>query len=90
MKPYCDPYVSRAPDWDRRDAMTLIKEGVCPAYVLPSSPVLGRCMPAVNKLSGSNQNSGPRTVTSSSFKATSKILTNYFEAKDKQAKGKFH
>ena len=45
MRPYCDPGVSTASDWEQRNATDLILEGRCPSWVLASTPVLGRCMP---------------------------------------------
>ena len=86
MKPYCDPYVSGSPDWSRRDALGLVKDGICPAWVLASAPVLGRCMPIADQLqSKKQQNLNPRTVTLSGFKTTSIALLNLFRSKNKPA-----
>ena len=82
MKPFCDPYVSGAPDWRRRDALTLVKDGICPAWVLASAPVLGRCMPIADKLPQNKQeNLNARTVTLSGFKTTSIAFLNLFRSK---------
>ena len=83
MKPYCDPYVSGSPDWSRRDALGLVKDGICPAWVLASAPVLGRCMPTADQFQNNSMN--PRTVTLSGFKTTSIALLNLFRSKNKPA-----
>ena len=84
MKPFCDPYVSGSPDWIRRDALGLVKDGICPAWVLASAPVLGRCMPIADQLQNNKQESlNPRTVTLSGFKTSSITLLNLFRSKTK-------
>ncbi len=45
MRPTCGP-MSDA-DWSSKSALELIWEGHCPPWVLPSSPVLGRCLPTL-------------------------------------------
>ena len=55
MRPFCDPYVSSASDWNSKNALTLIRKGDCPAWVLSSKPVLGRCMPAREQLRDNSQ-----------------------------------
>ena len=76
--------MSGAPDWRRRDALALVKDGICPAWVLASAPVLGRCMPIADQLqSNTQQNLNPRTVTLSGFKTTSIALLNLFRSKNK-------
>ena len=46
LKPFCDQSVSNTIDWSSKAAIeNLIKVGECPAWLLPSTPVLGRCMP---------------------------------------------
>ena len=43
MRDFC--YAMTDKDWNSKTAKQLIKEGYCPAWVLPSQPYLGRCMP---------------------------------------------
>lgn len=75
MRPFCDPYVSGASDWNRKDAIKLIKEGVCPAWVLASTPVLGRCIPASNQLKDNIQRSSPRILTSQNIRTQNRQQT---------------
>ena len=87
MKPYCDPFVSGASDFDRKDAVKLIKDGICPAWVLASNPVLGRCMPAADPLNDNSRSNNPRGVTSSKFKTASTFFMSYFQSKNKEIEG---
>lgn len=43
MKPYCAPM--DRDKWNSYSAKRLILDGLCPAWVLPSKPILGRCLP---------------------------------------------
>ena len=43
MKPFCRPMAAQI--WASKSALELIKDEDCPAWVLPSAPVLGRCLP---------------------------------------------
>ena len=43
MKPHC-AVISNA-QWNSMTPVQLIKEDFCPSWVLPSRPILGRCMP---------------------------------------------
>ena len=43
MREYC--YLVSDDQWNRMTAEELIKDGHCPAWVLPSRPYLGRCLP---------------------------------------------
>lgn len=45
MKPYCRAMSDQA--WASKSAMELINDEDCPAWVLPSSAVLGRCLPGL-------------------------------------------
>ena len=83
MKPYCDPYVTGSSIWDSKKALDLIKEGHCPAWVLASKPVLGRCMPAADPLH-QDTSKGNTVKPSSQFKTVSTLYTSYFKAKYKQ------
>ena len=82
MKPYCDPYVTGSSIWDSKKALDLIKEGHCPAWVLASKPVLGRCMPAADPLH-QDASKGNTVQPSSQFKTVSTLYTSYFKAKYK-------
>ncbi len=53
MKPYC--VVMSEAKWEHMSAMDLIKHELCPSWVLPSNPVLGRCLPTIVN-SGENSN----------------------------------
>ena len=43
MKPYCE--IPEDFDWENTREFDLVKEEICPAWVLPSDHVLGRCIP---------------------------------------------
>ena len=43
MKPYCE--IPEGFDWENTREFDLVKEEICPAWVLPSDHVLGRCIP---------------------------------------------
>ena len=43
MQKYC--FNISEEQWNAKTAEGLIKEGYCPAWVLPSRPYLGRCLP---------------------------------------------
>jgi len=43
MKSFCAPMSDK--DWQSKSVATLIEEGLCPAWVLPSQAILGRCIP---------------------------------------------
>ena len=79
LKPFCDPdYVSRSSSWNREDPIKLIENGICPPYVLESTPVLGRCMPG--KPSDSEESYQERVkvpgfLRVSSFRDRGRILT---------------
>ena len=83
MKPYCDPYVTGSSIWNSKSAESLIKEGHCPAWVLASKPVLGRCMPAADPLHQDTYKANTARP-SSQFKTVSTLYTSYFKAKYKQ------
>ena len=85
MKPYCDPYVSGSSVWDSKSASSLIREGHCPAWVLASKPVLGRCMPAADPLH-QDTSKGNTARPSSQFRTVSTLYTSYFKARYKQTR----
>ena len=43
MRPHC--FDLPEDQWNQKSAQQLIEEGLCPAWVLPSRPYLGRCLP---------------------------------------------
>ena len=79
LKPFCDPdYVSRSSSWSREDPIKLIEYGICPAYVLESTPVLGRCMPGKPSDAEENNHDGlkmPGFLRVSAFRDRGRILT---------------
>jgi choline transporter-like protein 2/4/5 len=50
MRPYC--VIMDDALWEEKSAQKLIEETLCPAWVLPSSPVIGRCLPTLVELTG--------------------------------------
>ena len=40
------PFRRSSEDWTDLDANELVQKEICPAWVLPSEPFLGRCMPS--------------------------------------------
>ena len=40
------PFRRSSDDWTDLDANDLVQKEICPAWVLPSEPFLGRCMPS--------------------------------------------
>ena len=79
LKPFCDPdYVGKSSNWNREDPIELIEDGVCPAWVLGSTPVLGRCMPGKPSDSKESYQEGvkvPGFLRVSSFRDRGRILT---------------
>ncbi len=52
MRPYCE--VIDQNHWDGSSPSRLIEEGICPAWVLPSQPIIGRCLPTIVEVSSSS------------------------------------
>ena len=44
------PFRRSSDDWTDLDANDLVQKEICPAWVLPSEPFLGRCMPSTSIL----------------------------------------
>ena len=59
MRPYC--FVSPDSEYESKSISELIKDGICPAFVLQSQPLLGRCLPSF-----SNGGSDNDTIISAS------------------------
>jgi choline transporter-like protein 2/4/5 len=60
MKPYCTP-ISNS-EFSSKSAKKLIDEGLCPAWVLPSRPIIGRCLPMVVEGATGNEESSNSTI----------------------------
>ncbi len=52
MKPFCAPMSES--EFRSKSAKELINEGLCPAWTLPSKPILGRCIPTILEVGGDN------------------------------------
>ena len=59
MRPYC--FMLPDSEYESQSISELIKEGICPAFILESQPLLGRCLPSF-----SNGGSDNDTVISAS------------------------
>jgi len=53
MRPYCSQMTDE--EWDSKTAMNLINAKLCPTWVLPSTAILGRCLPLGN-MAGKDKN----------------------------------
>jgi len=60
MKPYCKQI--DASDWASASAMDLINQKICPPWVLPSTDVIGRCLPTLVE-TGDSGNKGDPNAT---------------------------
>ena len=46
IETFCSPPANYTnDDWKKMDAYDLVKNDICPSWVLPSDPFLGRCIP---------------------------------------------
>ncbi len=60
MRPYCE--VISEHRWEAMSALQLIKEGYCPTWVLPSKPVIGRCLPTLVEDGGGGSSKGENST----------------------------
>lgn len=58
MKPFCANVTDA--EWRTKSAKTLIEEEICPAWVLPSTPVIGRCLPTLMEVE--NEDADPEAT----------------------------
>ena len=69
MKPFCTQMDEE--QWSSKSAISLINAKLCPAWVLPSMPILGRCLP-IGTMSGTSAN---QTVIDSADTEDNKPVT---------------
>lgn len=54
MEPFCDPELFKSTPASEEHVLDMISKQVCPAWVLPSSSFLGRCIPFLTYGNGTN------------------------------------
>ena len=76
MRPFCEHNVLDHPDWKGKKPKALIEKGVCPAWVLASTSVLGRCLPGRKQIPDNNQQNSPRILNSQNTGTSSQDTGN--------------
>ena len=89
LKPFCANMTQSR--WDRLTARQLIEDELCPAWLLPSTPILGRCLPTLIEIDkgnpdnpnatlfGQNATLGGETVKEGTVMSAVRALSGFLE-----------